>query len=58
MDIKTILNNAQKNKKKVPLSATISIDLKKKLEDIARKNKITISTLVEAILEEILKNEE
>ena len=54
MDIKTILNNAQKNKKKVPLSATISIDLKKKLEDIARKNKITISTLVEAILEEIL----
>lgn len=57
MDIKTILNNAQKNKKKVPLSATISIDLKKKLEDIARKNKITISTLVEAILEEILRNE-
>lgn len=54
MDIKDILHNAQ-NKKKVSLSVTISSGLKAKLDEIAKENEVSLSMLVEALLEDSIE---
>ena len=55
MNIDNILKNAQKSKKKVHISATIPYDLKVKLDDLSKTNKITLSKLIETILNEFLE---
>lgn len=54
MNIKDILHNAQ-NKKKVSLSVTISSGLKAKLDEIAKENEVSLSMLVEALLEDSIE---
>ena len=49
MNIDNILKNAQKSKRKVHISATIPYDLKVKLDDLSKTNKITLSKLIETI---------
>lgn len=55
MNLEKILNNAQKSKKKVHISATVSYDLKAKLDELSKVNKVTLSMLIESILNEFLE---
>ena len=52
MNLEKILNNAQKSKKKAHISATVSYDLKAKLDELS---KVNLSMLIESILNEFLE---
>ena len=55
MNLEKILNNAQKSKKKAHISATVSYDLKAKLDELSKVNKVPLSMLIESILNEFLE---
>lgn len=55
MNLEKILNNAQKSKKKAHISAIVSYDLKAKLDELSKVNKVTLSMLIESILNEFLE---
>ena len=55
MNLEKILNNAQKSKKKAHISETVSYDLKAKLDELSKVNKVTLSMLIESILNEFLE---
>ena len=55
MNLEKILNNAQNCKKNAHISAPVSYDVKAKLDELSKVNKVTLSMLIESILNEFLE---